>query len=96
MLALVAVQFMFGVDTCLASILAIHVVSAVCAVDFDRCRIYVHDAARFDREATILGTGTTRAFYFALQQLSVLGGVTSLSPRSCRCPSLTMSNSCDV
>src|ERR1019366_6065456 len=48
------------------------------------------------RSAPILGTASARGFYFAVQQLSVVGRVISLSPRSCRCPLPTMSNSCDV
>ena len=44
----------------------------------------------------ILGTDSTRSFYFAVQQLSVLVVLRyqSLSPRSCRCPLPRISNSC--
>jgi len=47
--------------------------------------------------ATILGIDSARSFYFAVQQLFVLGGVGKLSrPMSCRCPSPKISNSCDI
>jgi hypothetical protein len=52
----------------------------VCALDCRLWRIFVVDAARLRRgsikiDRRILGTDSTRSFYFAVQQLSVLGGV---------------------
>jgi MFS family permease len=66
-----------------------------------RCRLpplphFCHGCDSRRCEPLILGTDSTRSFYFAVQQLCILGGVTRFSPRSCRCPSLTMSNSCDA
>jgi hypothetical protein len=79
---------------------AVRGASAVCDIDHHLCRISVMDAARggVSRVSTLnMGIGSTRSFYFAVQQLSVLDRVrTSLSPRSCRCLSPTISNSCDV
>src|SRR5260370_1157091 len=45
----------------------------------------------------MLGTDSARSFYFAVQQLFVLGGVGKPSrPWSCRCPSPKISNCCEI
>ena len=48
-------------------------------------------------ENSILGNDSARSFYFAVQQLSVVGVVRrTISSRSCRCRSPRTSNSCAI
>ena len=86
-------------------------IRAVCAVDYDQCRISVMDAPRvLTLIVTIRGqvackvnwtkfpvNDSARPFHFAVQQLSGLGRVENLYRQgACRCLLPKMSNSCDA
>jgi hypothetical protein len=94
----VAAQYMFGVDAFI-----VNVTIPTIALELHTCSaqieavIAIYLVVRAMLLVTIWhtaplppqpgGKDSTRPFYFALQQLSGLGGLNrSLSPRSCRCP----------